>query len=83
MRIDVADAIINEKDGSRLLQDVLGQHGGDRKSKKVKDQGAIGTLKRGSHSRNYVIARLGRDGHHELAARTQTRGIAGGERASV
>jgi len=49
----------------------LGKHGGDRKSEKVKDQGVANTLMRGSTNRAYIIARLDRDGHHELAAKVR------------
>jgi hypothetical protein len=46
----------------------LGRHGGRR----IKGgQGAIGTLKRGSHSKRYIIARLKRDQLLELAARVE------------
>jgi hypothetical protein len=45
----------------------LGNHGGDRRSEKVKDQGAVGTLKRGSNSRAYLEGRLQRD-HPDIAA---------------
>jgi hypothetical protein len=51
---------------------VLGRHGGDRKSGKAKaeaekDQGAVGTLKRGTNSATYLTARLDRD-HPAIAA---------------
>lgn len=47
----------------------LGKRGGDRRSEKAKsDQGASSTLKRGSTSVDYTLARLERDGHVELAS---------------
>src|SRR4051794_34787875 len=49
----------------------LGKHGGDRRSEKVKDQGDNITLKERGTSRAYIIARLERDGHHELAAKVR------------
>ena len=45
----------------------LGKHGGDRKSEKAKDQGDNVTLKERGNSRAYILARLDRDGHAELA----------------
>ena len=45
----------------------LKRHGGDRRSEEVQqDQGAIGTLKRGTNSADYIKARLRRD-HPEIA----------------
>lgn len=73
MRIDVADAIINEKDDSKLLRDVLGKHGGDRKSEAVKEQGGIATLKPNQkNTKAHILARLDRDGHAELAAKVRS-----------
>ena len=43
----------------------LGQRG---RPKRGEGKGANGTLKRGSNSRSYIIARLNRDGHTKLAA---------------
>lgn len=57
----------------------LAKHGGDRRSAAVKaeaegkaDQGADGTLKRGTNSREYLTARLNRD-HPEIAAQVQAK----------
>lgn len=68
MPFDVAEAVIDEPDDSRLLRDVLGKHGGDRRSKAIKDQGYNITLKERGTSRAYILARLERDGDKELAA---------------
>jgi hypothetical protein len=49
----------------------LGKHGGERKRAYTKTyQGAPGTLKRGSNSATYLVARLARD-HPALAARVR------------
>jgi hypothetical protein len=48
----------------------LGKHGGTRC--KGQKQGAY---KRGTNSRDYILARLDRDGHAELADRVRTRKI--------
>jgi hypothetical protein len=57
----VVTAIMNEADDKKLLEDVLGKHGGDRRSEKAKaDQGCDDTtLKRGTAE--YWMARLKRD----------------------
>jgi hypothetical protein len=67
---------------------VLGKHGGDRNVPhdksgrfvslkeaigKPKPQGANSTLKRGSTSRAYILARLERDGQAKLAAKVCSR----------
>jgi hypothetical protein len=41
--------------------------------KSADGKGAIGTFRRGSNSRAYIIARLRRDGHADLAAQVETR----------
>jgi hypothetical protein len=41
---------------------------GQRRTRK-KEKGANGTLKCGSHSRGYILARLDRDGQAELAGK--------------
>ena len=62
MRVEVVAAIMAERDGRRLLGDViasvppLGKHGGDRKG----EQGSHRTLKRGETS-SYLAQRLNRD----------------------
>jgi hypothetical protein len=50
----------------------LGKHGGDRKSEAVKDQGSNTTLKLPGRGAAYILARLDRDGHAELAAKVRT-----------
>jgi hypothetical protein len=47
----------------------LGKRG---RPKKGEEKGADSTLKRGSTSRKYILARLDRDGHGELAAKVRT-----------
>ncbi len=61
-----------EEEGRRAL----GGHGGDRRSEEAKaeakakkDQGADGTLKRGTNSSKHIKARLIRDGFHDIATR--------------
>jgi hypothetical protein len=49
----------------------IGKHGGKRI--KGRKQSANGTLKRGSNSRAYIIARLRRDGRADLAAQVEMR----------
>ena len=41
--------------------------------RKDEEKRADGTLKRGSNSRSYIVGRLMRDGHAELAAKVLTR----------
>ena len=72
MPFDVAEAIINEPDDRRLLKDVLRFPGRPRKGE---EKGAVRTLKRGSESRAYIIARLKRDGFAELAAKVEAKKI--------
>jgi ElaB/YqjD/DUF883 family membrane-anchored ribosome-binding protein len=50
----------------------MGTHGGDRRSETAKDQVDIINLKtQGGTSRAYILARLDRDGHAELAAKVR------------
>lgn len=54
----------------------LGKRGGDRRSlvargNKVADQVANGNLKMGTNSRAYILDRLDRDGHTELATKVR------------
>ena len=52
-----------------MLAVTLGQRGGDRRSEKARtDQGDNVTLKARGNSAPYLLARLDRDGHAELAA---------------
>ena len=61
---DLADLV----DQHRLdLDGALGQHGGDRRSDQVKDQGETITLKHRGTSAAYVLARLDRN-RPDLAA---------------
>lgn len=53
---------------SRTVGQVLGKHGGDRKSEKAKDQGSNTTLV--DRGRDYTMARLRRD-NPELAAQVE------------
>jgi hypothetical protein len=46
----------------------LGKRG---RPKKGEEKGADGTLKRGRNSSAYILARLDRDGHAELAAKVR------------
>jgi hypothetical protein len=48
----------------------LGRHGGARH--KGQKQAAVGNLKYGTNSRAYILARLDRDGHTELAGKVRT-----------
>jgi hypothetical protein len=67
-----AKLIMEELDDKRLLGDVLGQHGGDRKSEQAKDQvGNTKLISAGGTTRDYILARLDRDGHDELATKVR------------
>jgi hypothetical protein len=55
----------------RLLPELSGEHGGKRI--KGQKQSANGTLKRGSNSRAYIIARLRRDARADLAGQVEMR----------
>jgi hypothetical protein len=46
-----------------------------RHEREPKNQGANGTLKRGTTSRAYILARLDRDGHADVAAQVRARSI--------
>lgn len=50
----------------------LAGHGGDRKSEKVKGQVRNTKLKPGTDTRDYILARLDRDGHDKLAAKVRS-----------
>jgi hypothetical protein len=76
-------ALMEEPDDRRLLGDVLGKYGGDHgvarkrneKGRFVKSdtpQGDNVTLRERGNSAAYILARLDRDGHAELAAHRQT-----------
>jgi hypothetical protein len=66
MSLENIELIIEELDDSRLIGDVLGQHGGDRRSQAKADQGCNATLKRGTAE--HWRRRLRRD-RPDLAAR--------------
>jgi hypothetical protein len=60
---------LTEEQGRQLI---LGKHGGDRRSGAVKDQvGNTKLISDGGTTRAYILARLDRDGHHELAAKVR------------
>lgn len=59
---DNVNKIIEAADDSSMLGDILGKHGGDRRSAEARtDQGDNITLKERGTSRDYIIARLERD----------------------
>ena len=61
--------VMEELDDNRLLGDVLGSHGGDRRSEQAKDQACNTSLKYGTAK--YWCARLDRDGLTDLAAKVR------------
>lgn len=71
MRIDVADAIMNEKDDGKLLRDVLGKHGANQHTVGGDSITSLSEATGRGTSRVYILARLERDGHDDLAARVR------------
>jgi hypothetical protein len=62
---------MDEPDDGRLLKDVLGKHGGDRRSEGAKEnQVSNVNLKKGGNRRAYTVARLRRD-RPDLAERVE------------
>jgi hypothetical protein len=73
IRIAVAWLKLNEPEVPVAFEAVLAKHGGDRRSEIVKDQGGDATLKpEEKNTVKHILARLDRDGHHELAARVRS-----------
>ena len=66
---DEADGLIGAKKGQSVGV-ILRQHGGDRKTDKVKDQGNNVTLNQRGNDKSYTLARLRRD-EPELAKRVE------------
>jgi len=82
------EAVFNAGPGLSVAM-VLANHGGDRKSEKAKakaDQPSERSLKKYGETREYLTARLIRDGHHDIAARVDAGEIsarAGAIRAGI
>jgi hypothetical protein len=72
MPAESAKAVMEEVNDKALLGEVLGRHGGDHKSQVFRDQvGNANLMSTGGTTRPYILARLERDGHGELAARVR------------
>jgi hypothetical protein len=65
------EAGIDGRDWREVPFDEAVKLGKQGRPKKGEEKGAIGTLKRGTNSRAYILARLDRDGQAELAAKVR------------